>query len=227
MTDKAFSSARGSDASRQTCANHILANNDRELVLASTSATLRRILEASGLVVRVAFPCQDETETLKQVFREVEELDPADVAELCMHAKLEHASNRFSGGLVVSAHQIISLGGKSKETPQTLDAARDLLFELRGKTHQLHSAIALAEEGKITWSSVGTAHLTMRPLSAQFVGRYVAAAGEQAIGSPGGYQLDGVGLQLFEHIEGRYPAVLGAPLLQLYARLREIGFLAS
>jgi septum formation protein len=128
---------------------------------------------------------------------------------------------------VVGAQQIISLDGKLRETPRTLDAARDLLFELRGRTHQLHSAIALAEEGQITWSSVDTAHLTMRPLSAQFVGRYLAAAGPQAVGSPGAYQLDGVGLQLFEHVQGTYPAVLGVPLFQLFGRLREIGFMVS
>ena len=227
MTTEGLSPARDSDVLRTPCANLIPGMNDRELVLASTSASLKRLLEASGLAIRVALPGQDEIETMQAVLRAMEDPDPADVAGLHMRTKIDDAGARFPGALVVGAQQIISLDGKLRETPRTLDAARDLLFELRGRTHQLHSAIALAEEGQITWSSVDTAHLTMRPLSAQFVGRYLAAAGPQAVGSPGAYQLDGVGLQLFEHVQGTYPAVLGVPLFQLFGRLREIGFMVS
>jgi septum formation protein len=166
-------------------------------------------------------------QTLQDVLRTISEPDASDVAELHMRVKIDGAVARFPGALVIGAHQVVSLDGKLRETPRTLDAARDLLLELRGKTHQLHSAIALAEEGEITWSSVDTAHITMRPLSAQFVGRYLAAAGTQAMGSPGAYEIDAAGLQLLDRIDGGFPAVLGAPLFPLLTRLREIGFLVS
>ena len=74
---------------------------------------------------------------------------------------------------------MVSLNGKVLEKPTTVDAARDRLFELRGKTHELHSAVALAEEGSITWTHIETAQLTMRAFSPQFVGRYLAAIGPQ------------------------------------------------
>jgi septum formation protein len=61
----------------------------------------------------------------------------------------------------------------------------------------------------------------MRPFSPQFLGRYLAAAGPQVYESVGAYQLDGLGIQLFDHIEGDYFAILGLPLLLLGARLRE------
>ena len=109
----------------------------------------------------------------------------------------------------------------------TVDAARDRLFELRGKTHQLHSAVALAEDGNITWTHIETAQLTMRSFSAQFVGRYLAAIGPHVCESPGAYELDGVGLQLFDRIQGDYLAVLGAPIFLLFARLRENGIMVS
>jgi septum formation protein len=227
MTVHAFSSAPISDALREPSANLIPGALDRKLVLASTSGSLRRLLEASGLTVIVAPPDHEEINTLREVLRSMPEPDPADVAELQVRTKVDGAVARFPGALVIGAQQVVSLDGNLRETPRTLDAARDLLLELRGKTHQLHSAIALAEEGQITWSNVETAHLTMRPLSAQFIGRYLAAAGPQAIGSPGAYELDGIGLQLFEHVQGAYPAVLGAPLFPLFARLREIGFMVS
>ena len=113
------------------------------------------------------------------------------------------------------------------EKPNTIDAARDRLFELRDKTHELHSAVALAKEGQITWTHVETAQLTMRSFSAQFVGRYLAAAGPQICEAPGAYELDGIGLQLFDRIQGDYLALLGVPILLLFARLRESGFMAT
>ena len=227
MTVHAFSLAPASDAQRDPFTHLIPGAVDRELVLASTSGCLRRLLEASGLALRVAPADHEEMNTLREVLRSMPEPDPADVAELHVRVKIDGAVARFPGALVIGAQQIVSVDGKLREAPRTLDTARDLLLELRGKTHQLHSAVALAEEGQITWSSVDTAHVTMRPLSAQFVGRYLAAAGPQAIGSPGAYELDGVGLQLLDRIEGAFPAVLGVPLFALLRRLRQIGFLVS
>jgi septum formation protein len=105
-------------------------------------------------------------------------------------------------------------------------SARDRLLELRDKTHELHSAVALANEGQITWTHVETAQLTMRLFSPQFVGRYLASAGPQVCEAPGAYELDGIGLQLFDRIRGGFLALLGVPILQLFARLRESGFMA-
>jgi septum formation protein len=155
------------------------------------------------------------------------ETDPADVAELLARTRIEEANARVPGALIIGAHQVVSLNGKVLEKPTTVDAARDRLFELRGKTHELHSAVALAEDGNITWTHVETAQLTMRSFSAQFVGRYLAATGLQVCESPGAYELDGVGLQLFDRIQGDYLTTLGAPIFLLFARLREIGIMAS
>jgi septum formation protein len=224
MTVHAFSSVPTPDT---PCAQLIPGAIDRELVLASTSASLRRLLEAAGLAVRAAPVDHNEMQTLQDVLRTMSDPDASDIAELHMRVKIDGAVARFPGALVIGAQQVVSLDGKIHETPRTLDAARDLLLVLRGKAYQLHSAIALAEEGEITWSIVDTAHIMMRPLSVQFVGRYLAAAGSQAVGSPGACELDGVGLQLLERFEGGYPAALGAPLLPLFARLREIGFMLS
>ena len=195
----------------------------RDLVLASDTGSLRRLLEASGLAFRVLPLNLEAVATHQAVLKHMEETDPADVAELLTRTKIEEANARVPGALIIGAHQVVSIDGKLLEEPKTIDAARDRLFELRGKTHQLHSAVALAEEGQITWTHVETAHLTMRAFSTQFVGRYLAAVGLHVCNSPGAYQLDGVGLQLFDRIQGDYLAVLGVPILQLFARLRQSG----
>jgi septum formation protein len=205
----------------------LIQGSKRDLVLASETGSLRRLLEASGLAFRVVQLNLDEVATHQALLKNMEETDPADVAELLTRTKTEKANARFPGALIIGADQVVSLNGKLLEKPKTIDAARDRLFELRGKTHQLHSAVALAEEGQITWTHVETAHLTMRSFSAQFVGRYLAAAGSQVCESAGAYQLDGVGLQLFDRIQGDYLAILGVPILLLFAHLRESGFMAS
>ena len=200
---------------------------DRELVLASTSASLRRLLEASGLAVRVGPPDHEEMNTLRALLESMPEHDAADVAELHVRMRIDSAVAQFPGALVIGAHSVASLDGRLMEAPRTLDAARDLLLDLRGETHQVHSAVSLAEEGRVIWSSVDTAQVTLRPVSAEFIGRYLSAAGSEAVGSPGAYHLDGVGLQLIDHIEGAFPTVLGAPLFELFEQLRKIGFMVT
>jgi septum formation protein len=199
----------------------------RNLVLASETESLRRLLEASGLAFRLVSLNLNEVATYQALLKNEEEADPADVAELLTRIRIEGANAQFPGALIVGANQVISLNGRLLEKPTTIDAARDRLFELRGKTHQLHSAVALAVEGQVTWIHVETAHLTMRSFSPQFVGRYLAAAGPQVCESAGAYRADGIGLQLFDRIQGDYLAILGVPILLLFARLRESGFMAS
>lgn len=60
----------------------------------------------------------------------------------------------------------------------------------------------------------------MRELTPEFIGHYLAAAGDDVLSSVGAYQLEGLGVQLFEKIEGDYFTILGLPLLPLLAELR-------
>jgi septum formation protein len=205
----------------------IEALSQRDVVLASETESRRKLLTAAGLAFRIVVPEVDELAIQKAFLKDNGELDPGDVAELLARAKAEEISARFPGALVIGADQVLSLNGKILHKPKDSDAARDMLFALRGKTHQLHSAVALAEQGQVTWTHIETAHLTMRPFSSQFLGRYLAAAGPQAYQSVGAYQLDGLGIQLFDRIEGEYLSILGLPLLLLLARLRENRVLAS
>jgi len=125
----------------------------RDLVLACETGSLRRLLEACGLSIRVL--SLNPEENTQALLDDLGVTDPADVAELLARARIEEAHARAPGALIIGAHQIVSLNGKVLEKPTTVDAARDRLFELRGKIHELHSAVALAKEGNITWTHVG------------------------------------------------------------------------
>ncbi len=95
-----------------------------------------------------------------------------------------------------------------------------LLLTLRGRTHQLHSAVAIAEDGDTKWAFTDTADMTMRQFSLAFLGRYLAEAGRDVLSSVGAYQLEGLGIQLFESIEGDFFTILGLPILPLLRELR-------
>ena len=99
--------------------------------------------------------------------------------------------------------------------------------KLRGRTHELHSAVAFAEKGKVTWAHVATARLTMRDFSDAFLDDYLLRAGDRVGQSVGAYELEGLGVQLFEHIEGDYFTILGLPLLPVLGELRARGIIAQ
>lgn len=202
-------------------------SSHRDVVLASGSQCPRRLLTAAGLTFRTVSPEVDEAAIHQALYNGNAATDPSDVAELLARAKAEEVSARVPAALVIGADQVLSLDGKILDKPTDRDAIRDSLLALRGKTHQLHSAVVLAEGGQVIWSHIETAHLTMREFSPEFLGRYLAAAGPQVDQSAGLYQLDGLGMQLFDRIEGDHFAMLGLPILLLFARLRENQILAS
>lgn len=196
-------------------------SSHRDVVLASQAESRQKLLTAAGLAFHIILPDVDEAAIHEALYNGNAETDPSDVAELLARAKAEEVSARVPTALVIGADQVLSLDGKILDKPAGRDAVRDRLLALRGKTHQLHSAVALAEGGQVTWSHIETAHLTMRAFSPEFLGRYLAAAGPQVCQSVGSYELDGLGIQLFDRIEGDYFAILGLPVLLLFERLRE------
>jgi len=101
------------------------------------------------------------------------------------------------------------------------------LKKLRGMTHELHSAVALAVDGRVLWTHTGTARLKMRDFSDAFLEEYLTRAGDRIGQSVGAYELEGLGVQLFDKIEGDYFTVLGLPLLPLLAELRAHGMIAA
>lgn len=194
------------------------------LVLASGSAARRALLQNAGLDFVVAPSSIDERAA------EVPLLEsgapPADIALALAMAKAASVSAGRPGDLVIGADQVLDLDGERLTKPPSMEAARRQLLALSGRTHALHSAVAAARDGAILWSIVETAHLTMRKLDPAFVGRYLAAVGDDALASVGAYQLEGRGIQLFERIDGDYFAILGLPLLPLLKFLRGEGEIA-
>ena len=195
----------------------------QRIILASRSATRGRMLEAAGVAFSAVASSVDETAIREALAAQGGEIDPADVAEVLARAKAEDVSNLHPDALVIGGDQVLELDGVIFAKPETVEAAREILLELRGRTHQLHAAAAIAVGGEVTWAATDSAHLTMRRFSAGFLEEYLGRMGSEVLQSVGSYQVEGYGVQLFEAIEGDFFTILGLPLLSLLDQLRDLG----
>jgi septum formation protein len=150
--------------------------------------------------------------------------DPEAAARLLAREKA-FAVARRRAGIVLGADQTLALGARRFSKPDSRAAARDQLSALAGRTHSLHSAIAVVNEGDVVFETVSTARLTMRTLSDAALDAYLDGAGERVTASVGAYQLEGLGVHLFDKIEGDHFTVLGLPLLPLLVYFRKAGLL--
>ena len=191
------------------------------LVLASKSKVRRTLLEAAGIPVEIDPADIDERAA------EVPHAgaSPEKIALLLAREKALAVTRRRPGMLVLGADQTLALDNHRFSKPATISAAREQLASLSGKMHALHSGVVVARDGKILFETVATAHLTMRALTNDALDAYLAAAGERVLQSVGAYQLEGLGVHLFEKIEGDHFTILGLPLLPLLAFFRREGML--
>lgn len=193
------------------------------LILASGSATRRKMLEDAGVAIVVEKPRVDE-EAVKAGLR-AEGLKPREQADALAEVKALSVS-RMRSGLVLGADQMLALGDEAFDKPADRAEARAQLAALRGKTHALLTAAVIARDGQVIWRHVDTPKLTMRAFSDAFLDDYLDRVGEGALSSVGGYQLEGLGAQLFSRVDGDYFSVLGLPLMPLLSYLRDIGEIA-
>jgi septum formation protein len=128
-------------------ANLMEGSSHRDVVLASETEGQQKLLTAAGLAFRIVPPEVDEAAIHEALYNGNAETDSSDVADLLARAKAEEVSARVPGALVIGTDQVLSLDGKILDKPTDRDAVRDRRFALRGKTYQLHSAVALAEGG--------------------------------------------------------------------------------
>ncbi len=191
------------------------------LILASKSAARRAMLSDAGVpfVVQVADVNEDALKTPG--------VDPVELAVELARAKALAVSRHDADAWVLGADQTLAFDGGLVSKAATLDAARERLSAMRGRTHQLHSGAALARNGQVVWSGVDTVEMRMRDFSDAFLDAYLAAEGEALLSCVGSYRLEGLGAQLFEAVEGDYFTVLGLPLWPVLAELRRAGVIAS
>jgi nucleoside triphosphate pyrophosphatase len=193
------------------------------LVLASKSASRYAILRDARIPVAVE-PADIDERAIEQ--RSAKQ-DAGELAAVLAREKARTIAARLPDRLVVGADQTLALGERRFSKPADRAGAHRQLAALRGQTHELHSAVALARGSSVLFEHREVARLTMRSFSDQFLEAYLDAAGPAVTASVGAYQLEKVGIQLFERIDGDHFTILGLPLLPLLEFLRNAGWLAE
>jgi len=191
-------------------------------VLASKSAGRRQLLEAAGIPVDVA-PAEIDERGIEQAFLR-EGGAPEKIASILARAKAVETSARRRGELCLGADQILTLHGEALHQSSTIEAARAQMKRLAGQTHKLTSAICVARDRVTLFEAEDSASMTMRKLDDSAIARYFDIVGPDVLSSVGGYQIEGLGVHLFEKISGDHATIVGLPLLRLLAWLRGAGF---
>lgn len=195
-----------------------------QITLASGSASRRALLANAGVDAEAVSPNVDE-DAAKAAMR-ADGLGVADQAMRLAELKAVKISSQRSG-LVIGGDQMLGLNGVAFDKPKDRDAAADHLRRLSGATHILETALVVADGGHVVWRHLARPKLTMRPLNEAFITGYLDAMGAGVLLTVGGYQLEGLGAQLFTKIEGDYFSILGLPLLPLLDYLRTRGAIPS
>jgi septum formation protein len=192
------------------------------LILASQSRARQMLLANAGIGFESAAAGVDE----RAIAQASGLSSPRDIAALLARQKSLFISTRRPAHYVVGADQTLALGARLFSKPASRAMAAEQLRELAGASHELHSAVAVARDGKIMFEEVMIARMTMRRLSETEIEAYLHEAGEAVTSSVGAYQLEGLGVHLFERIQGDHFTILGLPLLPLLDFLRSEGLLA-
>jgi len=191
------------------------------LILASASETRGNLLRNAGIDF-VAHPARVDEESIKAAMQ-AEGASAVDTAQALADLKAGRVSPGAPGAFVIGADQILECDGVWYDKPESLAAAHRHLTALAGRTHDLHTAAAVAKDGAVIWREATRTSLTMRALDAPAIAAYLAAAGDSVLQSVGAYQIEGRGIQLFATMQGDFFSVLGLPLLPLLNFLRGHG----
>jgi septum formation protein len=186
------------------------------LILASQSSARKMLLANAGLEFQAITADIDE----RGIQAAARLSSPRAIASLLAREKARTVSARHPGSPVIGADQTLALGDRLFNKPADRSQAMAQLRDLAGNSHELNSAVAVACDGKIVFEDVSVARMTMRQLTEAELNAYLDAAGNAVTTSVGAYQLEGLGIHLFERIDGDHFTILGLPLLPLLGFLR-------
>ena len=197
------------------------------IILASGSQSRRQLLASAGVAFDAVPADVDERALRDMALDRNPAAAPGTLALMLARAKAEEVAARNPDAIVIGADQMLALGPRLLEKPKDMAEARAHLMAMRGETHQLHGGLAVIAPGRPLWTHEVISHMSMRAFTPDFLEHYLENAGPRICQSVGAYQLEGLGIQLFERIDGDYFAILGLALPPLLTHLRALGALPN
>jgi septum formation protein len=195
------------------------------LLLASASRTRHALLSAAGIAVTTV-PAELDESAIK-IKQQAEGGGAEDTALALAQTKALKVAKNQPDALVIGADQMLVRDNEWYDKPKDITEARAQLLSLSGKTHRLLSAVVVVQEDRVLWRHLSQATMTMRSFSQAFLDDYLEHAGSVVLSSVGAYQWEGLGIQLFERVEGDHDTILGLPLLPLLDFLRRYGVIKT
>lgn len=189
------------------------------ILLASRSASRAAMLRAAGVAFEAVVADVDE----RALEAEMADAPPEEVVQALAAAKAAAGATEAGDRLVLGSDSLVVVDGRRFDKPASRDAAAEHLRFFSRRVMELHSAAALVRAGRVLWVGHSLARLKVRPLSDPFIDSYLDAEWPEVSGCVGCFRIEGRGAQLFERIAGDHFTVLGMPLLDVLAALRELG----
>lgn len=187
------------------------------LILASASPYRKELLERLNLEFEGIASEVDEDQYKEDI------KDAVELTKALAKAKARSIYGTNQDAYVIGGDQVSLFNHEILGKPHTEENAIKQLLKLQGNTHELVTATCLLGPNGHEKTWVETIKLTMRPMSESEIKRYVEK--ERPLDCAGSYKIEGLGISLFEKIEGHdQTAIIGMPLMSLASRLREVGF---
>jgi len=182
------------------------------LVLASTSPRRYQILSLLGLPFLMVPPASREVLSGAR--------PPAQEALHQARQKAASLVSRFPDAVILGSDTLINLDGRLIGKPSSLDDARAILQRLRGRTHDVVTAVSILHQSKNV-DAVETARVTIRDFTDTELDAYLATG--DPLDKAGAYAIQGAGRDLVASLDGDYLAVVGLPLRAVAQGLAKLG----
>ena len=191
---------------------------NKSIILASSSSSRRNLLENAGVEFLVRPSNVDEEPIKASAISENRTLK--ECATLLSEIKGTRISHQFPEDYVISSDQILEFEGRCFSKPNSLNQAKSQLNELQGNTHILHTSVVVFLQGQRIWHHLSSPKVTLRPLTETEIEDYFQAIGNNALNTPGSYQIENYGCHIMSSYSGSFYDILGLPLLPLLEFLR-------
>ena len=190
---------------------------NKQFILASNSASRKKLLKNAGLNFLIKKPLCDEEYIKIQLLKKI--INKKKFPKLLAKAKALSISKKNIKHLVVGSDTIIFLNNKIINKAQTVEEAEKKLLKLSGKKHQIVSGVSVCFNNKQIWSYQQTSTIYMNTLNQKQINTYLKKTGKDILSSVGCYQVEKLGPQIIKSIKGDFFNVLGFPLFPFLAFL--------